>query len=206
MDQVALWPSLWLGLGVVGYLGGCVIAEVTFPALIEAARGEAELKPRELRTFLTGSMTAVPWGVAVLALLLLLAFLLVADPAHVGARLAGVIWTSALVIATAVSARLAMNRIVDRPRPMMSSELLRVDLAERASSLRTIALVAIALELLLVSIVISEIGRALASRPQHQLAVPVSWVTAGLVVLAVLAWIGGASDRKPSSLLPRAGS
>jgi hypothetical protein len=101
---------------------------------------------------------------------------------------------------------MATGRIVDRPRPMTSGELLRVDQAQRASSLRTIVLAAIALELLLISFMNSEIGRALETRPQHMFMEPVSWLSASLVVLAVLAWFGGASDRTPSSLVPRAGS
>jgi hypothetical protein len=205
MDQEALWPALWLGLAVVGYLGGCIIGEITFRAVAPGASGEAELKPRELRTFLPASMTAAPWSVAVLALLLLPAYLLIWDPARVGGRLAGVIWCSGLIIFTAASIRLAMGRIVDRPRPVASSDLLRVDHAARSSSLRTIALAGIALQLLLMSVVVSEIGRALEARPQHGYVEAVSWLTASVVVLAVLTWIGGASDRTPSSLVRRAG-
>jgi hypothetical protein len=205
MDQAEPWPSLWLGLAATGYLGGCIIGEITFGAVSRGASGEAELKPRELRTFLPGSMTVLPWGVAVLALLLLPAYILVSDPGRMGGRLAGVIWSSGLILFTAASVRVVMGRIIDRPRPVASSESLRVDQAVRSSSLRTILLAGIALQLLLVSVVVSEIGRALEARPQHGYVEAISWLTACVVVLAVLAWVGGASDRTPSSLVRRAG-
>lgn len=209
MDQAEPWPALWLGLAAAGYLGGCVIGEITFRAVSSGASGEAELKPREPSTYLPGSMTVLPWGVAVLALLLLPAYLLVSDPARVGGRLAGVIWCSGLIIFTAASVRVAMGRIIDRPRPVASSDLLRVDHAARSSSLRTIVLSGVALQLFLVSVLVSEIGRALEARPQHeygQAVEAVSWLTACVVVLAVVAWIGGASDRRQSSLVRRAGA
>jgi hypothetical protein len=141
----------------------------------------------------------------VLALLLLPAYILVSDPGRMGGRLAGVIWSSGLILFTAASVRVVMGRIIDRPRPVASSESLRVDQAVRSSSLRTILLAGIALQLLLISVVVSEIGRALEARPQHGYVEAISWLTACVVVLAVLAWVGGASDRTPSSLVRRAG-
>ncbi|HEX6400256.1 MAG TPA: hypothetical protein VF108_07295 [Actinomycetota bacterium] len=204
MDQAEPWPAFWLGLAAAGYLGGCVIGEITFRAVSRGASGEAELKPREPSTYLPGSMTVLPWGVTVLALLLLPAYLLVSDPARVGGRLAGVIWCSGLIILTAASVRVAMGRVIDRPRPVASSDLLRVDHAARSSSLRRIVLAGVALQLFLVSVLVSEIGRALEARPQHGYVEAVSWLTACVVVLAVVAWISGASDRTPSSLVRRA--
>ena len=77
MDQAEPWPAFWLALAAAGYLSGCVIGEITIRAVSPGASGEAELKPREPRTFLPSSITVVPWGVAALALLLVPAFLLV---------------------------------------------------------------------------------------------------------------------------------
>jgi hypothetical protein len=205
MDEAVPWTAFYLALTVAGYLAGCIVAELTFPAVSRGVGGEAELRPRELQTFIAHMVMTLPWGVAVLAILLLPAYVLVADPARMGGRLAGVIWSSGLVIITAVVIRAATRRIVDRSRPVASSELLRVDHAERSSAIRTILLAGSALELLLVSVVISEIGRALEARPQHTFAEAVSWLTACVVVLAVLTWVGGASDRSPSSLVRRAG-
>jgi hypothetical protein len=205
MDQAGPWAALWLGFSIVGYLVGCSIAEITFTGTFRTAHGEAELRPRELGAYLSGSPVIVLWGVAVLAVLSVPAYLVVVDPARMGDRLGGVIWSSVLVIVTAAAVRWVMGRIVDRPRAVTSSELIRVDHAERSASLRTVVMAGIALELLVISFSVSEIGRALEARTQHGYMEPASWLAAGVVVLAVLVWLGGVSGRTPPSLVRRAG-
>ena len=134
--------------GLVGYLLGAVVAELTFKRP-RGASAAATLAPRELHQYLPETLTKwLRLGAAAAVLLLPIYLLLPARQDRIQtAQLIG--WVLAPVIIWLVIEML-QRYIVRRPQPVGDPDLVEADDAVRSLSLHALAGAGIALELMLV--------------------------------------------------------
>lgn len=206
MDQPQPGISPWLILAVAGYLIGAIAAEITLHGIHgieQLVVPAASLKERRPDMYVQKSAIAILWSVGLLCIALIPAYLVVADEGHIQSRL-GIVVAAPLggLILAVVVGRL-IRYVVLRPQPAVSDELQQVDNAMRSSSLHAIVGSAVALGLILFSVVTSEFEGALEAQYPHSRIDLISVLTIGSLVLAIVGWLSfGRPRRVPARLDP----
>ena len=171
---------------LIGYLLGAVGAEITLTRP-RSPVPSASLAPRELSDYLPRWLTNALRASAGASLAVVMLYRALPEP------LVGVdpSMPPTLVIATAVMAVLvgveaAQRHIVRRPQPAADADILEADDAIRSASVRALAGAGIALELIILSVHLVEIGTA---STIQLLRWSLPWLGAGCFVLAISSWV-----------------
>ena len=206
MDQPQPGISPWLILAVAGYLIGAIAAEITLHGIHgieQPVVPAASLKERRPDMYVQKSAIAILWSVGLLCIALIPAYLAVADEGHIQSRLGIVVAASLGGLILAVVVGRLIRYVVLRPQPAVSDELQQVDNAMRSSSLHAIVGSAVALGLILFSVVTSEFEGALEAQYPHSRIDLISALTIGSLVLAIVGWLSfGRPRRVPARLDP----
>jgi hypothetical protein len=160
-------PPEWVNgvfLTGAGYLVGAVIAEMTLPSPVRGSEPMAMLSPRRIGAYFPRYAIVALGALPVFSAALAVAFAWLSPPRRAGladvSALAGACVVGALF---AIVVGFAMRAVVRRPQPAASVELVALDDAIRSSSLHAIAGAAVALQLLLLGFLLSQVQGALSA-------------------------------------------
>jgi hypothetical protein len=206
MDDPQPGVAPWLILAVAGYLLGTVAAEVTLRTLDRPMVPAAGLRRRVSEMYVPTFATATLWVLPTVCLACAAAYVSIADQAHLSMRLGIVITPTIMGFLLAIGIRWIVRLVVNRPQPAVSEEVVLVDDATRSASLHAITGAAIALDLILFSVVTSELEMALEARYPHTRIDLISVLTVGSLLLAFASWflLGHARTVPPTQRLEEA--
>jgi hypothetical protein len=188
MDDPQPGVAPWLILAVAGYLLGTLAAEVTFRTLAQPMIPAAELRRRVSEMYVPTFATATLWVLPTICLACAATYLAIADQPHLSMRLGIVVTPSIAGFLLAIGTTWIIRLVVDRPQPAVSEEVVQVDDATRSASLHAITGAAIALDLILFSVVSSEVEMVLEARYPHSRIDLISVLTVGSWLLAAASW------------------
>lgn len=189
MDDPQPGVAPWLVIAVAGYLLGTVAAEVTLRTLDRPMVPAAGLRRRVSEMYVPTFATASLWMLPTVCLACAAAYVAFADQAHLSMRLGIVVTPPIAGFLLAIGIRWIVRLVVSRPQPAVSEEVVQVDDATRSASLHAIMGAAIALDLILFSIVTSELEMVLEARYPHSRIDLISVLTVGSLLLALASWL-----------------
>jgi hypothetical protein len=163
-DRFAQPPDWVNGItfAVAGYLIGAVIAEMTLSPPIRGKEPMAVLSPRSIGAYLPRYAIAALVALPLFSTALVPVFAWLSPPRRAGlADVPALAGACAVGVLFAIVVGFAMRAVVRRPQPAASVDFIALDDAIRSSSLHALAGAAVALQLLLLGFLLSQVQGAL---------------------------------------------
>jgi hypothetical protein len=182
----------WVMLAVAGYLLGAAAAEMTTFLRKTPSRSTVRAAALSQRMLSNYAPTATIWAIRALpvgtVLLAVLYAVIPKDPQRsVDPSVAFMLTASLLVVACAGLIDWLLRRIVARPQPAITNDLLAADDAVRASSIHSLSAAGVALILLSIGWALVSLGSVSANA---QLDEVLPWFGVVCDVGALVAWVG----------------